>query len=548
MWNIESGKVLRQLSVRGKAMTCLGLTPDGSRALFGRYDGTVWLYDVANWKELNRFQTDWGIWSVAFSSDGHQMLTAAGHDTNHPVPGYGDRGPVRIWNLETGKEERRFDGHSAGVWRAVFAPNGKQIFSAGGDHTIRIWDVAATAEVGRLRHTQVVSSIALLSDGKHALSGGWDKTVRFWDVEKRKELHRFEGHSDGVQSVNLSLDEKYAVSGGVDGTVRVWRLPEVEIQDPPAAGEIRRFLGHKGAIRSVAFTPSGRHVLSGGEDGTVRVWNVVTGKDEQHFEGHVGWVLAITVDPKGIWALSTEGQPGQEEVAGQWQVSKWEIETGRELQHFSVNGASMTCLALDPEGRRALFGCFDGTVWLYDVENWRELDRFQTNRGLWSVAFSPNGRQLLTAGGFESRGHLRLWNLETGEEQKQFDGHRSGIARAIFMPDGEQIVSASNDRTIRIWDVATAKEQGRLRHMKDATSIALSRDGKHAVSGGTDNVLRYWDVDKRKELQVFKGHTDIVVQAVSLSHDEKYAVSGSYDGTVRVWRLPDVEKQFREAP
>jgi len=315
-------------------------------------------------------------------------------------------------------------------------------------------------------------------------------------------------------------------------------------------GEIQRFIGHQGRVWSVAFTPSGRQVLSGGDDGSVRVWNVMTGNEDQRFEGHRGCVLAVAVDPKGVWALSAEGSIGNAADVGPWQVCMWDIESGNVLRQFSVRGRAMTCLALTSDGSRALFGNFDGTVWLYDVPNWKELDKFQTDWGLWSVAFSADGQHMVTAAGYDSgrpaagygdRGPVRIWSLETGKEEHRFDGHAAGVWRAVFAPKRKQVFSAGGDHTIRIWDAATTAEVGRLRHAAVVSSIALSSDGKHAVSGGWDNLVRFWDVDKRKELQSFEGHTK-GIQSVALSPDERYAVSGASDGTVRVWRLPQMQK------
>jgi len=548
MWNVESGQVLRHLSVRGPAMTCLALTPDGSRALFGRYDGTVWLYDVANWTELNRFQTDWGLWSVAFSSDGQHMLTAAGYDVERPAAGYGNRGPVRIWNLETGKEQHRFDGHKYGAWRAVFSPNGKQVFSAGLDHTIRIWDVVTTTEVGRLQHAAIVSNIALSSDGKHAVSGGWDNLVRFWDVEKRKELQSFEGHTKGIQSVALSPDERYAASGASDGTVRVWRLPAVEKQAGLSEGEVRRFLGHEGPVYSVAMTRDGTRIVSGSMDATARVWDTATGTELVRFEGNGSSVYSVAISADGRRVLSgSGGNPGHDTPEGNWSVCLWDLESGKALNRLDRRGDSITAIAFDADGRRALVASYNGTVLLWDIENWREIKRIQESRGVWSVCFSPDESQALVAGGHENKPVLRLWDLTTSQEVMRFDGHDPGCWQAIFTTDGRRILSTGLDRTIKLWDVKTGSAVQSFRAAHATTGAALSADGKVLVSGnhGVDKTVLVWNVETGEQIKAFGGHTS-GVQSVAMSPDGRWAVSGSHDNTVRLWKLPIPEKQTKE--
>jgi WD40 repeat protein len=320
---------------------------------------------------------------------------------------------------------------------------------------------------------------------------------------------------------------------------------------PAKTGEVRRFEGHRGEVWAVAFTPSGRHILSGGSDGSVRVWDVATGKQQQRFSGHTGQVYALAVDPNGVWALSADGPAQHPEAAGEWNISLREIRSGKELRRLSGTGPAVTCLALTPDGRRALFGDYDGTVLLFDVENWKEQRRLRTDWGLWSVAFSPDGQSVLTAAGYDAghsaegfgnRGPIRLWNLATGNEEHRFRGHEQGVWRAVFTPDGKQVLSAGGDHALRIWDAAGAGERGRLWQTDCATCIAVTTDGKRAVSGGYDRNVRLWDLETRKELYCFEGHT-VGVQAVALSPDEKFAVSASHDGTVRLWRLPPANKR-----
>jgi WD40 repeat protein len=304
------------------------------------------------------------------------------------------------------------------------------------------------------------------------------------------------------------------------------------------AGLVRTLTGHTGPVWSVAFTPSREHVLSASDDSSVRVWDAASGKELQRFEGHRGVVRAVEVDPKGLWAISVSGNRAHTE-AGDWKVCMWEIASAKELHQLSGHGPAMTCVAVSRDGRQALFGNYDGTVWLYDVSNWRELRRFKTHLGLSSVAFTSDGKDVLTAA-FEGehQSQMSLWSLDTGRAKKTFEGHSDGIGRAIFTPDDKQVLSAGFDCTVRVWDAAKAVELGRMRgHTGNVPALAISADGRWAVSGAYDKTVRLWDLQKRSERRVFEGHSS-GVQSVAISGDGRFAVSGSFDGTVRLWRLP----------
>ncbi len=237
LWDVGTGKELRRLKL-SKDAGIAAVSPDGQRFLaVDEGGGSLRLWDLRSGTELRRFEGHRGpVEAVAFSRDGRRALSG-GHDQS-----------VRLWDVASGKELRRLDGHQDRVTSVVFSPDGRRAISAGGnynsskgaaDASIRVWDLATGKELRRFNEGEKVAvmHIALAPNGRRVLSSGVfsldspsEATIRVWDVESGKLLHRFRGHvQDGIAvlivDLAISPNGRYAASAGIDGTVRLWALP-----------------------------------------------------------------------------------------------------------------------------------------------------------------------------------------------------------------------------------------------------------------------------------------------------------------------------------
>jgi len=149
-----------------------------------------------------------------------------------------------------------------------------------------------------------------------------------------------------------------------------------------------------------------------------------------------------------------------------------------------------------------------------------------------SAIYSRDGTRIVTASADKS---ARVWDARTGAQLTVLAGHGSSVYTADYSPDGTRIVTASNDKTARIWDARTGAQLAVLSgHRDEVNSAAYSPDGTRVVTASTDKTVRIWDARTGTQQATLSGHGDTVYSAV-FSPDGTRIVSASDDKTARIW-------------
>jgi RNA polymerase sigma factor (sigma-70 family) len=564
VWDVATGKEVRQFGSYQEYLAAVALSPDGRVGASSGASAAAVLWDVASGKETRRLKGVENISSaMAFSSNGRILATACAENTLRlwDVPtgtefrrwpmAQGDRvihmtfapedrllafagwdQTIHVWDIVTGKEIHRLQGHAKSIYSLAFAPDARTLASGGADGTVRLWEISTGKELLRLQHPDSVHCVTYSPDGKILASGaGFDSgsTIRLWNAATGKLLRRISGHRYAATRLAFSSDGKVLASGGSDCTIRLW--------DPSTGQEIRPRGEHPSWVLSVAFSPDGGTLATNCKDGVIRLWNSSDGTLRRSFGNHPHGACRIVFSPNGRLLASASGEVN---FASDSTIYLWDAATGAEVRRLKAHEGGVGGIAFSPDGRTLASGGADGATRLWDVATGKEIRALQRPAApVRSVAYSPDGKLLASASG-DMRGDcvIHIRDAANLQELRQWTSpHRWGGALA-FSPDGRTLAEGGFRPTARLWDVATGKMVRQFTRPTGQVvqSLAFSPDGKSFSCGVNDRTVVVWEVLSGKERRQFQGHR-AEAPWVAFSPDGKSLVSGGLDNSAIIWDL-----------
>ncbi|MGD9921971.1 MAG: c-type cytochrome [Pseudorhodoplanes sp.] len=283
-------------------------------------------------------------------------------------------------------------GHGGPVRAVAVAPDGTSAVSGSFDTSAIRWSLSRNAAEQVLRfHESAVNAVAFLKDGQ-TVTGGEDGRIAIWKLGGPAPQRTFEGHTAPIVALAVAPDGETIASASWDRTIRLW---------PVAGGTPRVLEGHSQNVNGVAFTADGRSLVSAGYDATVRIWPL---------SGNAAPVIATLPSALNAIAVAPDGEIIASGANGRLYFVSAKGETIGELE---ITETPVISLSLSPDGARIAAAGIRGSVAIIDRKA-RTIERTLVGPGLpvWSVAFFPDNRTLLTGG---TDRMVRRWNATTGE-------------------------------------------------------------------------------------------------------------------------------------
>jgi WD40 repeat protein len=419
-------KELASMTAHLAGVGAVAYGPDGTKIATCGGDGLVKHWNIvgegapvmlAEFKGHNK-----PVSSVAFNADGRFIVSGGGDSV------------VRVWDLSAKTELRALRGHADWISSVAFAPNGQTILSAGVDKTVKVWELTSGETARPVGHTRKLNTIAVSADGRWVASGSEDRTIKVWDAASGVEAFTLDaaagGHDDQLTSLAFEPNGKRLASGGDDRKLVIWdmetrkplttltidqRIPYMlwastgdkflawqsssrgenetnnfKTYDP--AGKPLNSLDIKDrTVQCATFTLDGEMVALGFKDGSVQLWNLKTnervGGDWAAFNKDLG-DIGVTPDKKRIIASDAECN-----------IKVYDIAQKKVIKEFRAHEALLNGLMVGPEGTRFATISDHGEVRLWKADTGEELRSWSLPTPVRNLAFSADGKKLITANG-----------------------------------------------------------------------------------------------------------------------------------------------------
>ncbi len=499
LWDIGTGKEIRRFTPVSRdilmqnnftypSAQTVEISPDGSRLLTGSNDRTAILFDYVTGNELMKYKGDDRSCTSCriaahFSSDGKRFLTL--YDS------------VSVWEVESGQKIRVMDGRSDRDGGASFSPNGDYIVSSY-NRNATIYNSRTGKPVGTIEnHLRDITDLKISPTGGYLLTGSEDRTAKIWEIPSGKDLMTLKGFlndvdeavlSDGymywiafINEVRLSPDGQYIAIGKTGNNAK--------LMDFSTGRVIQTYRGHEAMVIALDFSPDGRYLATGSVDGTARIWDVSSGE------------LLLTLPER-------------------------------------TSNVPVFTVAFSSDGNLLATGSWDGRTRVWDLEAGALIQSIPSLTP-YAVRFTRNGLYVVSAvlPTRDNPKKIRLFEIDTGEEIREFIGHTDIVTSIRMSPDGKYMLSGSFDGMVKLWDIATGLQVQKFRgHTARIHAVNFDSSGKYIITGSDDNTAKLWDAETGQVIRTFIGHNG-TVSSVQITPDGNFLITGSHDGTIKTWDL-----------
>ena len=488
--------------------------------------------------------------ALTYSPDGSLLAIAHGDE-------------VKLWDGQTGKEDRKLKGFKGKPNAIAFSPDGRIMAIAStkynredagrflkiiGKSEIKLYDVNTWKEIRKVSDVGAVNTIAFNPNGKVLIIGGvmqqGEKNIAgvlLLDLPSGKldNLPIGEDFTEAVDSLAVTDNGRLLALRAGPLSVKILETETWTVKqtlDAHSVGSdierpVSRFILSVKRILAIAFSQDG--TLAGETDqGEFKLWDPRTGEVKKQLSGDHNAPSLVAVSANGksfaeindgklrVWNADDSAKrlvPMSDNrnisaIAVSTTGKTLALGSDHDIRLINSAGAAgktlisqqgpVNSLVFSGDDRVLASAGENGTIEIWDLANSRIEKTFATGAQVTALRFAPNSQDLAIASADRS---ITIWNWQSGLVRPKLQKHEAPINALAFSPDGQLLASGGDDRNVVIWETATGKSKRTLKgHDQTVTSLAFSPDGRLLASGSGNAAIVLWEVRSGKFSRVLK--------------------------------------------
>ncbi|MFH0894476.1 MAG: caspase family protein [Bacteroidota bacterium] len=372
-----------------------------------------------------------------------------------------------------------------------------------------------------LGHTSLVWDAEYSPDGKYIVTASADKTAKMWESKSGRLIQNFEGHLWGINSAQFSPVCSSDPTGG-KYIVTASDDSTAKIWESSSGKILKTLSGHRGYVYSAKFSPDGKNIVTTSKDSTAKIWDTQSGKLLHTFDGTKSFILSFRFSPDGKYFITASKDSS---------AKVWECSSGKLIKNIQGHTGWYNSVQFSPNGKYVLTACRRDSAQLRECGSWNLIRSFDGKY----AEFSTDGKNIVS---ITDDGTMKIWESSSGKLLNSIDDHvfRFPMITATFSADGKYILTFSEDGTAKIWDSKSGIMVGSSKDNLNMFSKGqFSPDGKSMVFTAK-KTAEIRETQSGKLLIKLESQIDPISDA-RFSADGKYMATSS--ATAKIWNVSE---------
>jgi WD40 repeat protein len=445
-------------------------------------------------------------------------------DNGYKIVAISNNKNLIVYDLIKGKNSQSFKAFKSEIDFPTcleISDDETMIFTGNKDGSIKMFDRERKIFLGSIdAHLRAITGLKVINDCT-LITAGLDNTIKIWNINRESAIEKEleDKRTRTKNSRNQSLERRISSD--------CYSLENVDIYPFPEQIDSNTFKNYINSINSLDLNRDRSKIIAGFADANIKIWDLQTKEiianwQDKFTDGHSSYVnnLAITVNSQILISSGLDNT-----------LKIWDLERQKLLRNIKTSN-NLTSIQISPDDKKIITSTLDRAIEIWCLNTGNLLERFNNFTAIISSLAVSEETPIV----YSENQKIKIWDREQ-ESIVELKGHLEPITHLVIAPDRRTLISASKDKTIKIWDLQKAKIIGTLKgHLRGVNCIAISPDGTKIVSGSDDGHLKIWDLLNKNLLKTIESNL-YSIYSLAITPDGQKIVSASGDKQIKIWEL-----------